>query len=557
MSQSETRYRWNEITWRKLQAKTFKLQKRIYRAAQQKNTKLVHQLQRLLLTSNSAKLLSTRKVSQDNRGRKTAGVDGKVALTETERMTLASSMNLKQSSPLRRVWIPKPGKSEKRPLGIPTIKDRAKQALVKMALEPEWEAKFEPNSYGFRPGKSCHDAIVAIHNSITKKTGYVLDADISGCFDNINHQALLNKLDSPPKIKRLVKGWLEAGIMDGKVFYATDSGTPQGGVISPLLANIALHGLEQATKQALARDLLAHFKSKTGKIHNIKAQAVMSIIRYADDFVVIHESHEIITKAKANIAIWLKNIGLELNPNKTRIKHTQRATEGQKGGFDFLGYTIRQFPDNRTRRGYKTHTRPSMQGQKSHMREVKQKLNKLRAVRQDRVIEELNPLIKGWSRYYVPGVSSSIFRRMDHKLHIKLWRWAKRRHSRKSAGWIKAKYFRKYGNDNWRFMTHEQKFLIRYSEHHVKRHIKVNGTQSPYDGDWIYWTTRLGRSPGIKPKVAKLMKKQQGKCGLCRLFLSDEDVIEVHHQDQQRSNNRYENLLLLHGHCHDRIHRYG
>lgn len=185
------RYEWNEIPWRKLEIKTFKLQKRIYRAMQQDNIKLVHKLQRLMLASTSARILATRKVSQDNRGRKTAGIDGKIALTQRERMNLALSINLKgRSKPLRRIWIAKNGTNEKRPLGIPTIEDRAKQALLKMALEPEWEAKFEPNSYGFRPGRSGHDAIVAIHNTITKKTGYVLDADISGCFDNINRPSV-------------------------------------------------------------------------------------------------------------------------------------------------------------------------------------------------------------------------------------------------------------------------------------------------------------------------------------------------------------------------------
>lgn len=173
------RYEWNEIPWRKLEIKTFKLQKRIYRAMQQDNIKLVHKLQRLMLASTSARILATRKVSQDNRGRKAAGIDGKIALTQRERMNLALSINLKgRSKPLRRIWIAKSGTNEKHPLGIPTIEDRAKQALLKMALEPEWEAKFEPNSYGFRTGRSGHDAIVAIHNAITKKTGYVLDADM-------------------------------------------------------------------------------------------------------------------------------------------------------------------------------------------------------------------------------------------------------------------------------------------------------------------------------------------------------------------------------------------
>lgn len=345
--------------------------------------------------------------------------------------------------------------------------------------------------------------------------------------------------------------------MEGEVFNETKYGTPQGGVISPLLANIALHGLETDTKRALAKDLIAHRKSKFRKSSHAKAQASMSLIRYADDFVVIHENLAIITKAQAVVEAWLKRIGLTLNPTKTRTTHTLETTGKQKGGFDFLGYTIRQFPDSRKKRGYITHTKPSVQGQQKHLQVIKQKLKELCAARQDRVIEELNPIIRGWSQYYVPGVSSNIFSRMDHQMYEKLWRWAKRRHSQKSASWIKSKYFRRHGNNNWRFMTHDKKFLIQHSEHAIKRHTKVIGTKSPYDGDWIYWGTRLGRAPETRPKVAQLLKRQQGKCGQCQLNLKTEDVIEIHHKDQQCNNNRYNNLLLLHGHCHDNIHRHG
>ena len=558
MSQSEIRYKWNEIPWRKLEVKTFKLQKRIYRAMQNNNKKLVHKLQRLVLTSESAKLLSVRRVTQDNSGRKTAGIDGKTVLTPKERVKLTLSIDLcKKSKPLRRIWIPKPKDTEERPLGIPTIEDRTKQALVKMALEPEWEAKFEPNSYGFRPGRSCHDAISAIHNSITKKTGYVLDADISGCFNNINHTALLNKLKTTPIIRRVIKGWLKAGVMENGTFYQTKSGTPQGGVISPLLANIALHGLEIKTKQALSKELLEYSKKKLGKSQHSKAQTSISIIRYADDFVVIHESKEIIMKAKAFIVQWLKNIGLELNPTKTRIVHTLNEDNGKKPGFNFLGYTIRQFVCSRKKRGYKSQTKPSIQAQKDHLLSMKKVLRKLRAISQENVIQELNPIIKGWSRYYVPGVSSKIFKRIDSQLHKKLWQWAVFRHHNKNKDWIRRKYFRQHGNYKWRFMTHNEKFLILHSEHHIKRHIKVISSKSPYDGDWIYWTTRLGRTPSIKPKVAQLMKQQQGKCGLCQLFFCSGDVIEVHHKDKNHGNNKSENLSLLHKHCHDIIHSKG
>ena len=176
-----------------------------------------------------------------------------------------------KSKPVRRIWIPKPGKLEKRPLGIPTIAERAKQALVKMALEPEWEAKFEANSYGFRPGRSAHDACEAIYKALSKKQMYILDADIAGCFDNINHQALLNKLKTFPLLRKVIKGWLKAGIMENGIFYTSEAGTPQGGVISPLLANIALHGLEEDTKQALVQELMAYQKGKGRRVGNKQA----------------------------------------------------------------------------------------------------------------------------------------------------------------------------------------------------------------------------------------------------------------------------------------------
>ena len=234
MSRDYLRYEWNTLPWRELERGVFKLQKRIYQASRKGEAKTVHRLQRLILTSTSAKLIAVRKVTQDNQGKKTAGVDGKTALNATERMELVKHLEMEsKSKPVRRVWIPKPGKDEKRPLGIPTIADRAKQALVKMAMEPEWEARFEPNSYGFRPGRSCHDAIEAVYGAIRHKNAYVLDADIKGCFDNISHDALLEKLDTTPTMKRVIKGWMKAGVMDGDVFQKVESGTPQGGVITP------------------------------------------------------------------------------------------------------------------------------------------------------------------------------------------------------------------------------------------------------------------------------------------------------------------------------------
>jgi RNA-directed DNA polymerase len=269
-------YEWADLDWRAIEKQVYKLQKRIYQAAQRGDVKTVHSLQRLLMRSWAAKCLATRRVTQDNRGKKTAGVDGVKNVPPDRRLHLASLLTLPdKAQPTRRVWIPKPSSpSEKRPLGIPVMKDRAEQALVKLALEPEWEARFEPNSYGFRPGRSCHDAIEAIFLAIRYKPKYVLDADIAKCFDRINHQALLAKLQTFSAMRRAIRAWLKAGVMDAGTLYPTDEGTPQGGIASPLLANIALHGLETAITGAYP----VH-KKRDG--HQINWKPI--VIRYADD----------------------------------------------------------------------------------------------------------------------------------------------------------------------------------------------------------------------------------------------------------------------------------
>src|SRR5215469_6341870 len=298
---------WNKLPWRKLEQHVYRIQKRIFRAEQRGNTRAVHKLQKLVMKSRAARLLAVRRVTQDNQGKKTAGVDGIKSVHPKQRFLMAETIHPKnwkqqKSLPVKRVYIPKPGKSEKRPLGIPIMAERAQQALVKSALEPEWEAKFEANSYGFRPGRSGHDAIAAIFIDINHKNKYVLDADLKGCFDNINHEALLGKLNTYPAMRRIIKKWLKAGIVDKGVFEETTKGTPQGGVVSPLLANIALHGMENCVTQALT--------SKEGK---------PNFVRYADDFVVLHSTLEGVEKAKAVLEAWLQDIGLELKPSKTKI----------------------------------------------------------------------------------------------------------------------------------------------------------------------------------------------------------------------------------------------
>ena len=236
-------------------------------------------------------------------------MDGIKLLSPEARLKLVRRLNLTgKSKPTRRIWIPKPGTDEKRPLGIPTIEDRSLQALVKMALEPEWEAKFEPNSFGFRPGRSPHDAIGAIFSAIKTKAKYVLDADIAKCFDRIDHSKLLTKLNTSPTIRRQIKAWLKSGVIDSKKLFPTEEGTPQGGICSPLLANIALHGMEERIKQAFPK------KSFWKKNKVVARRNAAQLIRFADDFVILHEDLEVIQQCQIIISEWLKELGLELKP---------------------------------------------------------------------------------------------------------------------------------------------------------------------------------------------------------------------------------------------------
>lgn len=264
---------WAHIPWRELERVVYRLQTRIFRASERGNVQVVHSLQRLLMKSEAARCLAVRRVTQDNRGKNTAGVDGVKAVPPAQRsrlVTLLGQPDAIRPRPTRRVWIPKPGTTEKRPLGIPVMLDRAHQALVKLALEPEWEARFEPNTYGFRPGRSAHDAIGALFQMLCFKDKYVLDADIQGCFDNIAHYPLLDKLATYPKLRQTIKGWLKAGVLADGTWQPTERGSPQGGVVSPLLALVALHGLETAITTAFRQDDRPH------------------VVVYADDFVVLH-----------------------------------------------------------------------------------------------------------------------------------------------------------------------------------------------------------------------------------------------------------------------------
>jgi RNA-directed DNA polymerase len=545
---------WNQVNWRKLERKVYKLQKRIYRASIRGDVKAIRRLQKMLMKSWSARALAVRRVTQDNTGKKTAGVDGVKSLSPVARLKLVNNLKLgSKVSPTRRVWIPKPGTEEKRPLGIPTMKDRALQALVKLALEPEWEARFEPNSYGFRPGRSCLDAIEAIFSAIRLKPKYVLDADIAKCFDRIDHEALLRKLNTFPTIRRQVRAWLKAGVMDGKQLFPTSEGTPQGGVISPLLANIALHGMEERIKQYA--DSLPGRKG-FGKRENRRS---LSLIRYADDFVILHENITVVQRCREIISDWLKGMGLELKPSKTRLAHTLNQCEQEKPGFEFLGCTIQQFPVGKyhSKQGFKTIITPSKDQQKIHYDQIARVIEAHNAAPQAALISHLNPIIRGWANYYATVVSKVAYSDIDDLMYQKLRAWAKRRHPNRNGEWVSSKYWRSIGGDNWVFATRKEGEtplrLLSHADTPIVRHVKVKGESSPYDGSLVYWSTRMGNNPEMPSRVSKLLKKQKGKCTHCGLFFRENDVMEVDHTipKSQGGKESYDNWELLHRHCHD------
>jgi RNA-directed DNA polymerase len=553
---------WADLPWRKLEQHLYRLQKRIFKASARGDLKAVHKLQKLLMKSRSARLLAVRRVTQENQGKKTAGIDGVKSVSPAGRLALAEAIHPKRRSkrkpkPLRRVWRPKPGKAEQRPLGIPVVFDRACQALAKQALEPQWEALFEADSYGFRPGRSAHDAIAAIFNNIRAKSKYVLDADIKGCFDNIDHQALLAKLRTYPAMRRLVKGWLKVGVMEGVDFSPTLAGTPQGGVVSPLLMNIALHGMEEALVNAY-RDEKQRLSARQG---------APKLIRYADDFVVLHAEAVEVLKAQQRIATWLQGIGLELKPGKTRLSHTLNEYQGNVG-FNFLGFSIRQYPVGRTHTGttsngkalgFKTLIKPSKEGVQRHLQALKRILQRSQSLSQEELIDQLNPVIYGWTLYYRSVVSKKQFTVCDYLLTRMLWQKMSRKHPKKSATWVKEHYWRTVKGNTWTFATPDEstrQTLRWHAATPIQRHIKVKGQASPFDGNLLYWAKRLKDHPLTKTTLGKLLQKQQGKCRWCELLFWDQDQIEIDHitPKSEGGGEELSNKFALHRHCHDQRH---
>ncbi|WP_026796177.1 MULTISPECIES: group II intron reverse transcriptase/maturase [Planktothrix] len=540
---------WSDIDWKTVKKRVRNLRQRIYRATENGQWNRVRSLMKLMLRSYSNLLVSVRRVTQENKGKNTPGVDGQIASTSEQRLNLVQKMqeySLWKVRPTQRVYIPK-AKGKFRPLGIPTLTDRIAQALVKNALEPSWEARFEANSYGFRPGRNCHDAIeqawLRLHSG---RDTWVLDADIKGAFDNLSHDYILKAIGQVPG-RELIKQWLKAGYIEAKMFHATESGVPQGGIISPLLANIALDGLERLLSKYTKIKVY-----KTAKHHPPK----YGFIRYADDFLVTAESQEDIIAILPVIQVFLAERGLVLNQDKTNIVSVEQ-------GINFLGFHIRRFKNH-------CYSLPQKEKVKTFLQGIRDWLKANKQVKPEAVIYHLNPILRGWGNYYKTGVSKQVFNYIDHEVWKALWRWALRRHPTKGKRWVAKKYFRTLHGRDWNFTTQvlnrrgkpQALTLIWLSDVLIQRHVKVKGTSSPdnpaLSDYWFHRQTRYGKTYWDKgSKLYRVATNQNWRCPVCNEHLFNGEPLHTHHSVQLKhgGTDAEENLIHLHQSCHQLLHR--
>ncbi|MGO8696667.1 MAG: group II intron reverse transcriptase/maturase [Limisphaerales bacterium] len=461
---------WEQIDWPQCERQVRRLQARIVKATQAGRWGKGKALQRLLTCSFSGKALAVKRITE-NQGKRTSGVDGVRWSTPAAKLKAIGSLQRHgyKPLPLRRVLIPK-ANGKLRPLGIPTMKDRAMQALFLLALEPIAESKADKNSYGFRPERSTADAIEQCHTVLSQGTApqWVLEGDIKGCFDHISHQWMLQHI--PTDVEVLQK-WLKAGYIEHRTLFPTEAGTPQGGIISPTLANMTLDGLELLLNQTFRRKVVA------GKIENPKVH----FIRYADDFVITGATKETLeNEVRPLVEQFLHDRGLQLSPEKTCVTHIE-------DGFDFLGQHLRKY-------GGKLLAKPSKKNTHAFLEKIRKLIRAHWSTPQAEMIATLNPIIRGWANYHRHAAATETFNRVDREIWRKLWRWGKRRHPNKASRWIMGRYWKTIGAQSWKFAvdtgerTEDGKpilaKLVYARDTKIRRHTKIQQGANPFDPIW-------------------------------------------------------------------------